>query len=452
MPVFGALGLFPGYDAIKVLERNIWKNKEEVMALQIEKLQKLLNHCYETVPYYRDIFNEIGIKPEDIRTVDDLKRLPVLTREIIRNNYPHAITSDKFNEASVLKKSSSGSTGEPLRRYTTRKAVFNSWTSIFRCWQWMGFDFGKRVLQVWGDKEYQKKYSGIRKIGMALMRWDLIPCYCVDLKQMPETIKKIKKHKPNLIRGYTPSLDTIAMYMELNSIDDIRPDFVITTGATLTGKIRERLEKVFQCKVYDEYGADGMVIGFQCPQCGQLHTLDDNIIFEFDHYSGVAKSAGENIAEIVVTDLNNYAMPLIRYKVGDLYIPAGKKRQCNTGFGAFDSVIGRTTDRIVVPDGKVIIYFDFIFEGIADMIEKYQIIQEDESTLMISVVPCKKITLTPAHQEMMHNTINKNLTEFCGSDLNVKLIIRENINTTGTWKRRHIVSKLYHAGVEKLSR
>ena len=140
--VFPALEFYSGTNIqqhLAALNKSQWWSKEQIEELQNKKLRALIHHAYNNVPYYHRIFSQLGIKPEDIKTKDDLKKIPVLTKEDIRKNLPDLIARN-VPKSQMIESHSSGSTGEPLKYYIDKQSYSAGWAQTFRCWRWAGFN------------------------------------------------------------------------------------------------------------------------------------------------------------------------------------------------------------------------------------------------------------------------------------------------------------------------
>ncbi len=390
--------------AIRFLSSSEWLSEEELFELQCKKLRLLLEHCYNNVPYYRRVFNELGITPNDIRSRDDLAKLPVLTKQIIKDNFNDLISSDSYSRKAI-EGSTGGSTGIPMRF----KEDVNSWNSLralnFRGWSWAGFHVGEKMFTLAGNSLIKKNTGGRKWIEKGLydrmiMRNEKHDCTDITPQALQGYYHSLMKCKPAAIRGYASSLYFFSRYIEQNHLPVCRVKAVFTTGEKLHPKYRYKIQQIFQAPVFDGYGAsDGGVSAHECYMHEGLHIGEEHCIVEIVNKEGKTVSDGE-IGHVVSTDLNNYVFPFIRYKVGDLaYI---KKTLCSCGrkHRLLGEVIGREGRAVYNKQGRPfssIVLDNMMFKDLDihteecqrlyEKIEQFQIRQDKKGDLTILIKP-----------------------------------------------------------------
>ena len=333
-----------------------WISEEELFALQNKKLQMLVRHCYENVPYYKKVFEERNLTPDDIHTRADLSKLPVLTKQIIKDRFNELISKD-IDQRKYVDGSTGGSTGTPMRF----KEDIVTWNKLrglnFRGWTWAGFYVGEKLFTLAGNS-LVKKNTGGRKLlvkdlyDRLIMR--NIKRDCTDIT--PDALKghyqALMKYQPAAIRGYASSLYFLAKYIEQNQLPVCKVKVVFTTGEKLHPKYRFKIQRVFQAPVFDGYGAaDGGITAHECYMHEGLHIAEEQCVVEIADNNGRCLPDGE-VGHVLTTDLNNYVFPFLRYKVGDLaYI---KKEPCSCGrkHRLLGEVIGREGRAIYNKQGR----------------------------------------------------------------------------------------------------
>lgn len=354
---------------LKFLMKSQYWTRKKIEQYQNMRLQELIKHAYENVPYYRRLFNKLRLHPSDIKTKRDLTKLPLLTKQIIKEN------SEDLRAKNYIHKSyetfTSGSTGTPMKFYQTKEDFSWIWAAHFRSWSWVGYSLGDKFVKI--------SLNTRIKISKRIQDWMMRTYYIYALKMDNKTIRKyldgIFKFKPKFIFGYSSSLGIIADYMKKNNI---RYDAaaVITTGDNLLFTKKRLIQDVFSCKVYDNYGCggEGLNISSQCSQ-GHYHVNDELLVM--DNANG----------EIIVTSLNNYAIPLIRYTPDDMINP--NKVNCKIQLSTIASVSGRSKDVVVTPNGNLVVhFFTVLFEYIKG-IEQFKVIQKNKSGILIQIVKNK---------------------------------------------------------------
>ncbi len=387
------------------------------------------------MPYYHELFDNSGLKPSDIESLEDLTKIPFLTKEIIRKNLSGLI-SRNFDRKKLIRDFSSGSTGEPLKFLYSTKENALKWAAFYRGWKWAGYDFGIKTFIVWGNYAAitgQTNLSG--RVKNTLLRSKYFNAFDLRREAIPRALDGIMRYRPSIIYGYTSALHIIAKYMEEKSIHLSNTRAVITTSETLHQKWRELIQKHFNCKVYDNYGVEGAVVAQECEE-GGLHLNADNCIVEF-------LSIGGGLNKIVVTNLNNYAMPFIRYDVNDVGTLSHKVCSCGRGLPLIEAIEGRMPDLLVTPSGKYLThnFFIFLFESMEE-IDQFQVVQEKLDEIVVKIVPNEKAN------EAVFSHIKNTIQKHVGPDVRVMINIVPAIPPAKSGKRRFVISKY----VESLNR
>ncbi|MHC4115522.1 MAG: phenylacetate--CoA ligase family protein, partial [Planctomycetota bacterium] len=211
---------------LRFVRKSQWWSAEELKEFQNEKLGALVKHAYENVPYYHDVFKERKLTVDDIRTTDDLVKLPILTKEIIRENFPHRIVAKNIAGNEMILGGSSGSTGEPLQYYTTKDAYSFNIACVFRGWSWAGFQLGDRYIKL----SQNPREGLINKMQDLAQRCEYIHSQSLTPQDITNIVEVIRKSDAKLIRGYPSTLYVLSQYIEKDGITDIRPAAVTTTG------------------------------------------------------------------------------------------------------------------------------------------------------------------------------------------------------------------------------
>jgi phenylacetate-CoA ligase len=327
---------------LKEMERNDHLSEESLCDMQNAKLQKLVKHCYETVPYYTRLFDKLGIKPEQIRTRDDLKILPVLTKQIIRDNYNDFLSS-AIDPKRLKRQSTGGSTGTPLK-FCTDSKEWSAWkASTLRAWKWYGLNIGDKIFSLGGNSINQKdsllSFKGL--YDRVIMRNYKFSSADVSDECMQQHYEALMKLKPAALRGYGSALYILARYIEKKQLPVCPIRVVLTTGEVLVSDYRRKLQEVFQAPVYDAYGAaDGGILSHECPKHEGLHITEESCVIEITDKNGIRLPDGV-VGQVCTTDLDNYAFPFLRYLVGDMAYIKKEKCSCGRGSRLIGEVLGR---------------------------------------------------------------------------------------------------------------
>ncbi len=397
------------------LERSQWLSRAEIQEIQAEKMRALLRHAYDTVPFYNRRFKQVGLKPEAIRTVDQLVKLPRLTKQEIRNNLPDLISS-AIPKRKLVPFATGGSTGEPLRFFKDKRTISWAEAATSRSYRWASLDLGDKYIILWSssfDLSASQKISGI--LQSRLMRYRMLQSSNMSEQSMARYVHITKKFKPKVIKGYASSLVLFARYLRARGVSDMNLHSVISTAENLSLANRKLLEEKFNCDVYDTYGSrEVAMMAGECPEHSGLHISAETVLLEFAEGDEIA-APGE-LGEILVTDLHNYGMPLIRYSIGDAGRPTNDLCSCGRGLPLMKSVDGRVTDYIRACDGRYVpgpalIYF---FSDLP--VKKYQIIQKELSKLVIKVVGYS------GYSQYHDQKISSRIRQILGADIKIEII------------------------------
>ncbi|MBA7716023.1 Phenylacetate-coenzyme A ligase [subsurface metagenome] len=412
------------------LEEKQWWSPEKIKIEQDDKLNKLIKHSYENVPYWRKLFNKLKLRPSDIKTKDDLWKLPVLSKDDIRKNLDNML-AENFPKKRFIEKHSSGSTGEPLKYYVDKEKYSWNLASMLCCWKWAGYEFGQKWVrvQLWPHSKLSEKVLD------KLARCTYIGTYKFDDEAIEKAVLLIKRKKPRIIRGYTSAIYLIAKFMKENEVEKFKAQAVITTSETMLPHYRSSIEEQFDCKVYDVYGGEGMTLCGQCER-GNYHIDDNSVVVEFLKDDGNNARSGE-LANIIVTDLNNFVMPFIRYNIQDLGKSTSGFCSCGRGLSLMGSIEGRDSDIIRTLDGKyLMVQFFVVFFEYLEGVEQFQVIQRELDEIEIKIVKNDKFT-----KKDMKN-IGKAIKEGGGERLKVRFNFVDNIPVERSGKRRFVISKI----------
>ena len=429
---------------LKVLEKTQWFKHKDIVKIQKEKLTALINHAYNNVPYYNKIFKERGLKPYDVRSIKDLSKLPILTRQIVRDNFNNLIAKN-YSIQKMIPYSTGGSTGEPLNFYRTKQDFYNwSWAAKLRAWKWAGYEIGckQAVLEEYFlDIQRMKKLSN--KIINFFNRTLILDCLKITETNILRYLSKLEEFDPKIIRGYVTAIYILAKFIEGGKgICNIRPKAIVTEGEKLLDYQRETIQNVFETEVYESYGSHEFSIqASECEEHSGYHIAAENIALE------VINNEGEQVVEergkILVTSLHNYAMPLIRYEIGDIgsLETTNKICPCGRGLPKINSIYGRTADIIVTKSGKTI-------PGVAlplrvwasPYITQFQIVQESYDKIIIKLVLAIKYSKNEVEKLIVKNLRLYDL--IFGSEVNIEIKFVNEIPITRSGKRRIVISKV----------
>lgn len=388
--------VFTGTDISKSLnflkESQYW-SLEKIKDYQSIKLVSLVKHCYQNVPYYKEKFDNIGLKPNDIKSIDDLHRIPILTKETVQLRAKDLV--DKNTEFKRIKTGKTGgTTGAPLQFYKDTQNRSFTWASYYRWYEWMGLKYYSPQLTFWGKGGLvERKRSLINRNFLLniLQNKSVLNSFHLNKESLPVIYAKVKSRKPKLLKGYLSALLDLAQFIEENNLEPPKLKAISSTTETLLPNNREYLEKVFKAPVFDQYGCGELSgIAYECCDHSGLHINQEHIIAEVLNQDDIAVFGQPG--RFVGTDLDNYVMPFLRYENGDVVeIEKFKECPCGVNQPKIKSILGRTIDTVQLRDGSRVhgVFFTILLYELGimtDKVLKFQIIQRAPEKIEIRLI------------------------------------------------------------------
>jgi len=412
---------------LKKLQRNQWKDLEELRELQNEKLRRIIKFSYENIPFYHQRFKEVGVKPKDIQEKSDLKKLPLLTKEEIRENFEDMINPQiNMSEARIVP--TSGSTGTPLKVVYDQKGDDFSKAVNLRSHVENGLRFYKKWA-IMGDARTVPPQTIFQKLGVFRIQ------YINLFDDIEEQIEDLREIQPNVFTGYPSQIELIAEHFD-NKSEKLDLETVFTTAELLDDVSRSKIGKNFDSKVIDLFGCiEVNRTAWECDEHMGYHMDVDSVVIEFLK-DNEEVSPGE-WGDIVYTTLFNYAMPLIRYDVGDRGVPSEEMCKCGRGLPLMEEVLGRKGDFIKLKNGNQIspIPFHLAIKH-TEGIEEAKIIQKKEDLIVAKIVGNEKFS------EKNRSNLRKELREICGKNVNLEIYEVDEITRDSTGKIRMVTSEV----------
>jgi phenylacetate-CoA ligase len=422
---------------LRKLEQSQWYSLGQLCELQSERLKELITYVYKNVPYYRRLFNSKMIEPDSIKNPEDLKRLPFLTKDIIREK----IEILRSQKAKNLKKSNTGgSTGAPLIFYLGKGRISADVAAKIRATRWWGVDIGDKEIVIWGSPIELSKQDILREIRDRLFRTRLLSAFDMGEERMEKYLSIIRRFRPKHVFGYPSSIYLLSTYAKKKNIrlDDLGTKVVFCTAEMLYDYQRELISEVFNAPVANGYGGrDAGFIAHECPY-GGMHITAESIIVEIIDHKGNPLPP-DNRGEIVITHLYSHDFPFIRYKTGDIGVLSEERCLCGRSLPLLKTIDGRNTDFIITPEGKIMhgLSLIYILREIPG-IKEFRIIQEKPDHFIVNIV---KDSIFRAESETI---IRKGFQKRMGTDIRVDFKYLSKIEVERSGKFRHIVSNIQH--------
>ena len=369
----------------KTMESSQWWSETKIKELQQSRLRELITHAQDHVPYYRLLFSENHIKADDIRSVADLARLPLLDKSKIRA-HTEAMKSDLAQN--LARFSTGGSTGEPLSFYIGKQRVSHDVAAKWRATRWWGVDIGDPEIVVWGSPIEIGLQDGLRAKRDRLLRTKLLPAFEMAEPKLNSFLEEIRAKRPKMLFGYPTALDHIARHAQARGLrmDDLGIRVAFVTSECLYDEQRRQISKTFGCQVANGYGGrDSGFIAHECP-AGGMHITAEDIIVEIVDQQGNTVPAGEAGA-VIVTHLATSDFPFIRYRTGDIGVLDTKPCSCGRGLPLIREIQGRSTDFLVTQDGTAMHSAALVYL-LRDLpqVRAFKIIQESRDLTRILLV------------------------------------------------------------------
>ncbi len=429
----------PLFTNLHQLEKTQWDSPETIRARQLLELRRMFRHAFDTVAYYRKSWMELGLQPDDLKSFDDLKNFPILTKKLVRENFAElrSIEYDEYDDSKVYWKTTSGSTGVPLKIAVDWPAVWWKQACTLRADINSGYQLGGRVAKVWGNPEYRHFGWKGRLRNYFVDRAMYLDTIKLDEARLSEFTSLLKRKQPSLLFGHAHSLYLFACYVLKHAPNSIKPDGIISTAMVLHDWQREIIEKAFATPVCNRYGCEETSI-ISCEISGQkgLYQASENLYCEVVPDPSLSLEA--NQGRLLLTDLKNRAMPLIRYQVGDVAETLNEPSLCGRGLPRFAKVLGREADYVLTPEGKLISgislteNFAMHITGTAQL----QIVQDRLNLLRLRLVPSEQFGPTS------HDQIAQLIQELFGPKMKYEVELMETIPQETNGKYRFCISPI----------
>jgi phenylacetate-CoA ligase len=421
--------------------------REDQMGIHPDTSKKLLSrilaHCQQSVPYYQEIIHNLeGSFEDDPFTY--LQRLPILTKDIIRSHF-NELKSTDINQRKWRFATTGGSTGESLRFIADSEHSARAFAVTSLISKSIGAEVGESEILLWGSpREIMHGTHGWKAaLQTKLSNSQILDASQLTSERMKEYIAIFNAKRPKLIMAYADALYELARFAEREKLEVYPQNAVVTSAGMLYPYMRQEIEKVFHCQVFNRYGSTEFgTIACERPGCEGLWVPPWTIYLEIvDNHSNPVPNGTEG--NILVTSLSNYAMPLIRYRVGDRGVLSSiTTSKGSTSGQILQDILGRDNDIFVTREGAIIhaSYFAILLY-FRDWIKRYQVIQKSYCKVIFRIVKtgseCPQIEL---------NELTKRTKEVMGEDCVVHFDFVDEIPASNSGKFRYIISEVADPG------
>lgn len=404
----------PVLRVLRELERSQWFSRDELQDLQWRKMKRIVAYAYENVTFYRKLYEKHGIHPEDIKTHRDINSLPITDRKMLQENLGDLMG----RKGASYPSRTAGTTGESLKLQMDNMSWAYHHANIFRTLSWFGVEPRAPEARIWGrriDLTARKKML-LKDYLFNRLR---INAFDIDREALPYA-RKLLRFKPHFIYGYPSAIVHFAERIKLSNTNFPSIKVVACSAEQLTVYQREMIEGFFNVKVTDIYGAAEVgIIASQCPLGGR-HIPAESIWIDIENEQEF--SSGQKTGDIILTDLNNFTMPIIRYSIGDRGILEPGICACGRGLPLLGDFNGRTLEFIETQDGRKVnsamIYY--LFKGLearGARVKQYQLVQKKPDYF------CIKILRQDQLKESDRRYLVETLKYYVGE--NIKVLVEE---------------------------
>ena len=426
---------------LQELNRTQWLDREELLTLQRKKLHSLLAYAYRYVPYYQRLFDQVNFKPDDVLAdLTALHKLPVLTKAIIRENFDDMLTTESRRRARMDQLTTGGSTGHPL--IFMQDSDFRDYVTadIHRHLGWAGWELGQPHAYIWGASFEVQTAQSIR---VKLMDWVLnrflTTAYVLSEESMGAFAAEIRRRRPRILFGYPSSVYRFAEFVREHGMDDIKFEAIFGSAEVLYPAQRQFIEEVFAGKMFNRYGSRELGgIACECEAHTALHASIENVYIEIlRELEGNEPTQPGETGHIVVTNLNNYGMPFIRYSIEDMGAWSSREScPCGRELPLMELIQGRRIDMFKTRDGRG------VWGGFAsplfgmEGVKQFQLVQKSLDLVVARIV--KEGKLDQARLDTIERTVKRAL----GDHVRVEFEFPDEIPILDSGKYRYAISEI----------
>ena len=416
------------------LKKSEWYNEKKIQKFQLKETKTLLKYCQANVPYYTELFNKINLNIDSIKSLKDLKKIPILTKELVRENF-EKLKNPNFG-GDVLHAHTSGSTGKSLQFNFSKEAIQFRWALWFR----HKARFGVNVEDAYAT------FTGLPAIPLnqnkppywrenRAMKQTIFTMHHINVNTVESIVERLNKGGFVYYSGYPSILFSLATLIADMNLKITKYPKVIFTGAeALLDHQRNKISKVFNCLVTDQYGfSEG---------CGNASRCENDLFHEDFEYgvlecnNPVKNDDGSYTGSVLATGFTNLAMPFIRYEVGDTATWLDIDCKCGRKSKTIREVNGRNEDFVITPEGNKILRFDYIFKDTSSIIES-QVVQRELGSITIRIVKRSNY-----NNEKMETHLKKEVNSKISKTLKVSFEYINEIERDATGKFRAVKTYL----------
>ncbi len=420
---------------LRSLEKTQFLPREQLLELQRSRLRDLMRHAAEHVPFYRERFRKTGFDPDKAHLPENFQKLPLITKEDIRRDPTRFLAEN--HRGRTWRVATGGSTGVPLEVWLDREGRERRGAALKRGYGWAGYRDAEKTALVWGRLRERSLLKRTRRaLSERLLRIRCYNAFSLDPEAMARSARDIRAFKPSFVIAYPSALYLLAGFIRQTG-RSVPPARSVILGAEKAHPVeRELIAEVFGCPVFQTYGCrEAGPLAAECEERRGMHIHEENAYLEVIK-DGRPAGHGE-AGEIVVTDLTNYRMPLIRYKNDDLGVLSSRVCRCGRGLALLEDVQGRTVDMIRTPGGGLIhgeVFSHLVRESAG--IRRFQVVQETLERVVV------KIVREEGFSRERSGWLKEEMARALGPRMRISIEIVDEIPLTPLGKLRPVVSNV----------
>lgn len=418
------------------LERSQWLPRERVERIQFENLKRLVAHAFAHCPHYRQAWSAGGLSPEQLKEPADIRRWPVTGREDIVRHRPRMRA--RVPGMRFLSKTTSGSTGSPLRiDYDTgsEERRYGAW---YRGYGWAGAAPGTKQLWLWAKPLARRPRVREWKDDLyaAVYRRRVLNSFELTEDRAAAFLAAHDRYRPDVVVAYTNPMYELARAAERRGLRPFSPKSVVVGAEKLYGFQRAQIERVFGCPVFETYGSrEFMLTAAECDRHEGLHLTAEHLLVEVLDDDGTPTPDGQE-GNLVITDLFNYGMPMVRYRNGDRAVAGWSQCSCGRGLPLMRPPTGRTLDVLTTPDGRRVPgeVIPYLLKDFASL-DRYQVVQDAPDHMEVRLVT------TPAWTDVDRARVERDVRRAVGPAMRFDVALVEDIPVTASGKFQVVVNR-----------
>ena len=420
-----------------------------IREIQWSRLQSIIHHAAQNVPYYRNLFRDHGIRPDEIRSPRDFARIPVLTKATLQHRLLDLIAVDRDKKQGQAN-ASGGSTGKPVQFFQDAEYWDRAYANQWFVEGWWDIRPGDRTAMVWGADRDIAEQGWRERLQNEIVQVRICNAFSLTEPQVEEFARMLVSWNPRYMTAYASAIEMFARFLIERKEFRIRPHAIKTTADVLSKERRQVIERAFACPVYNFYGSREINnLAAECPAHEGLH------VNSLARYIEVVDDVGDPLppgapGRLLLTDLTNYFQPFLRYEIEDIGSWKAKPCSCGRPFPLLESVWGRASDFIVTPDGRSIhsVFFTHLFYDMPE-VTLFQVNQKSLEDIRVLLVLRSEIREYPSE------LLKRRLDQAFGPKVNYQVAIVPSIERPPSGKHRFTVSSVrarWGTGTEPMER